>query len=568
MDLAVLFDDLFDFERLVAESDERVLYLARDLVLKRRVALRIHLDEFSPGRPWFLREGEVLALLDHPGFRRIHGAGFRGNFAWRAGNWFEGESLGEAVVRGPRPIPDVLALARDILSALEHAHRHNVIVRRIVPSNLMLDNAGHALIVDLRWSRPVLDVVAAPDAEENRPFLAPEIQGDRPGDEGADVFAAGAILYYALTGRAPDREHTSPLALRASCPQVLDAVVTRALQPQPAARYLSAAEMLAELAASTGAFTEPGAGPPSLILPGSPQWERHLRRALGDDYELLSEIGTGAFGRVYRVRDLRLEREVALKVLDPTLTEDPAVVERFAQEARLAARLSHPNIVNIYDIDGRLGLEWYTMEWVKGPNLAQVVERDGSQSVERTVDILYEALAALESAHAVRLVHRDIKPENMLVGPEGRVRVTDFGLALALPRGRIFGGATSRSGTPQFAAPEQLLGGQVDFRTDIYSLGAVGYFLLLGRPPFDGRTVDQIALGRIGVEVPDLREPRPDVPVGLEKVLRKATAMDPGGRYTTAAGFRKAIERSMRKSSEVPAPATGAGPITRLLRKL
>ena len=87
----------------------------------------------------------------------------------------------------------------------------------------------------------------------------------------------------------------------------------------------------------------------------------------------------------------------------------------------------------------------------------------------------------------MRLVHRDIKPENLLVGPEGRVRVTDFGLALALPRGRLFGGATSRSGTPQFAAPEQLLGGQVDFRTDVYSLGAVGYFLLLGRPPFDGR---------------------------------------------------------------------------------
>jgi serine/threonine protein kinase len=568
MDLAVLFDDLFNLEHLVAESDERVLYVARDLVLKRRVALRIHLDEFSPGRPWFLREAEVLALLDHPGFRRIYGAGFRGNFAWRAGNWFEGESLAEAVARGPRPIPDVLALARDILGALEHAHRHNVVVRRIVPSNLMLDNAGHALIVDLRWSSPVLDVVAAPDSADNRPFLAPEIRDGRSGDEGSDVFAAGAILYYALTGHAPDAEHIAPLALRASCPQVLDGVVARALQPKPSARYLSAAEMLAELAASTGAFTEPGTGPPSLIRPGAPQWERHLRRALGDDYELLGEVGSGAFGFVYRVRDLRLEREVALKVLDPSLTADRGTVEKFAQEARLAARLSHPNIVNIYDIDGRLGLEWYTMELVKGPNLAQVVEKEGPQSVERTLAVLYEALAALEHAHAVRLVHRDIKPENLLVGPEGRVRVTDFGLALALPRGRLFGGATSRSGTPQFAAPEQLLGGQVDFRTDIYSLGAVGYFLLLGRPPFDGRTVDAIALGHIGVEVPDLQMERSDVPAGLEKVLRKATAMDPGGRYTAAAGFRRALDRSTRKTGETAAPADEGGPITRLLRKL
>ncbi|MGD0483500.1 MAG: serine/threonine-protein kinase [Gemmatimonadales bacterium] len=567
MDLAVLFDDLFDFERLVAESDERVLYVARDLVLKRRVALRIHLDEFSPGRAWFLREGEVLAQLDHPGFRRIYGAGFRGNFAWRAGNWVDGESLAEAVARGPRPIPGVLALARDILNALEHAHHQGVIVRRVVPTNLMLDAAGNALIVDLRWSSPVLDVVAAPDAEPNTPFLAPEIRSGRPGDDAADVFAAGAILYFALTGRAPDADHTAPGELRPACPQVLNAIVQRALLPKPSARFLSAGEMLAELAASSGGFTEPGAGSPSLILPESPQWERHLRRALGDDYELLGEVGTGAFGRVYRVRDLRLEREVALKVLDPTLTEDPAVVERFAQEARLAARLSHPNIVNIYDIDGRLGLEWYTMELVKGPNLAQVVEKEGRLPVERTTRILNGALAALEHAHAVRLVHRDIKPENLLVGPEGRVRVTDFGLALALPRGRLFGGATSRSGTPQFAAPEQLLGGQVDFRTDVYSLGAVGYFLLLGRPPFDGRTIDAIVRGHVAGDLPALHAVRDDVSPALEEVLRKAAAFQPGDRFPTATAFHKALNKAGRKSGELPRQPE-AGYLTRLLRRL
>jgi len=124
--------------------------------------------------------------------------------------------------------------------------------------------------------------------------------------------------------------------------------------------------------------------------------------------------------------------------------------------------------------------------------MAVLSDNDGV--VYDTVD---DALAALEHAHSRRLVHRDIKPENLLVGPDGRVKVTDFGLALALPRGRLFGGATSRSGTPQFAAPEQLVGGQVDFRTDFYSLGAVAYFALLGRPPFEGRTVDAIARGHI-----------------------------------------------------------------------
>ena len=567
MDLAVLFDDLFDLERLVAESDERVLYVARDLVLKRRVALRIHLDEFSPGRAWFLREGEVLAQLDHPGFRRIYGAGFRGNFCWRAGNWIEGESLAEAVARGPRPIPDVHGLARDILAALEHAHHQGVIVRRVVPSNLMLDAAGNAVIVDLRWSSPALDVVAAADAEENLPFLAPEIRGGRPGDDTADVFAAGAILYYALTGRAPAEGHTSPCEFRAECPRILDELIARALLPRSGDRFLSTGEMLTELVAYAGGYTEPGAGAPSTILPGSPQWERHLRRALGDDYELLGEIGAGAFGRVYRVRDLRLEREVALKVLDPTLTEDRAVVERFAQEARHAARLSHPNIVNIYDIDGRLGLEWYTMELVKGPNLAQVVEKEGSLSVERTGAILLATLAALEHAHAVRLVHRDIKPENLLVGPEGRLKVTDFGLAIALPRGRLFGGATSRSGTPQFAAPEQLTGGQVDARTDIYSLGVVGYFLLLGKPPFAGRTVDNIVRGHVPSDLPDLAAAREDVPPALEEALRKAAAFQPSDRFASAAAFRRALERTVRRSGDLPRPPED-GFLYRLLRRL
>src|SRR5207302_7044846 len=133
---------------------------------------------------------------------------------------------------------------------------------------------------------------------------------------------------------------------------------------------------------------------------------------------------------------------------------------------------------------GRAGLQWYTMELVPGTNLAQLVQAQGPLSVEQTVRVLDQGLSALEHAHALGLVHRDLKPENMLIEPDGRLRITDFGLALAL-RGDRFGGATSRSGTPQFAAPEQLLGERVDQRTDLYSLVAVAYFALLGRPPVE-----------------------------------------------------------------------------------
>ncbi len=549
------FKGLFEIERLVARSDERLLFLATDPVLKRKVALRIHTDPRAPGRAWFLKEAEVIAQLDHPSFRHAYAAGVLGDLAWRSGNWVEGESLEEACARGPRQMKEVLRLARDLLDGLEHAHVRGVVVRRVLPSTLMLDVAGRAVITDLRYARNVLHAVAIPDSPANFPFLAPEVRGEKPGDPGADVYAAGAVLYYATTGRAPDEPLQPPRVLRPTCPAALERVLLRALSPETRERYLTAGEMMGDLAADLGDFAEPDTGPPPAQMePGTPVWERRLRRALGDDYELLGEIGAGSFGRVYRVRDLRLEREVALKVLDPALTADPAVVERFRREAQLAASLQHPNIVSIYDIDERYGLLWYTMELVRGENVGQLVEELGPLDPESTVRILDDALAALEHSHERRLVHRDIKPENLLLGPDGRVRVTDFGLALALPRSRMFGGATSRSGTPQFAAPEQLVGGQVDARSDLFSLALVGYFALLGKPPLEGRSAEAVLRGQVGGTLPSIAETRDDVPERLEAVLRKAATMDPAARYASASTFRRALERGMKESRTAVAP--------------
>jgi serine/threonine protein kinase len=549
------FKGLFEIERLVARSDERLLFLATDPVLRRRVALRIHVDAAAPGRAWFLREAEVVARLDHPSIRQAFAAGILGELAWRSGTWIEGESLEEACERGPRPLPEVLGMARDLLAGLEHANVRGVVIRRILPTTLMLDVSGRAVITDLRYANRVLPVVAIPDAPANFPFLAPEVRGGEAGDPGADVYTAGAVLYYAVTGIPPGEPLRPPREIRSTCPAAVERILLRALSSKLKDRYVTAGEMLVDLTADTGDFAQPEAGPPPVQMkPGSAQWERRLRRALGDDYELLREIGSGSFGRVYRVRDLGLEREVALKVLDPALTSDPAVVERFQREAQLAASLQHPNIVSIYDIDERYGLLWYTMELIKGENLGQLVTELGPLDAESTVRILDDALAALEHSHERRLVHRDIKPENLLLGPDGRVRVTDFGLALALPRGLMFGGATSRSGTPQFAAPEQLIGGQVDVRTDLFSLGLVGYFALLGKPPLEERTSEGVRRGQVGGQLPDIRAARDDVPQELEAVLKKAASMEPMGRYASATAFRKALEKAMRAPGRLQRP--------------
>jgi serine/threonine protein kinase len=541
----------YRLETMVAASRERVLFTAQDRLLTRRVSLRVNLHPRDSTRAWFLREAEALAQLDHPAIRHVYDAGIIGDLAFRVGNWIEGESLLEASQRGPRPFPTVHILARDVLGGLEHAHSHGIITRRIVPQSLLVNLAGRSTVTDLRFCNWTLPAIPAGEAPSGQAFMAPELRSGAAGDPSSDIYVAGAILYYAVTGVEPPldpAEIKSPSSLRANVPRAIERILVRALQADPDDRYLSAAEMLEDFASDAGTFEVPAVapGPARAVATESEDgrhWEKRLRRALGDDYELLALLGAGGYGRVYRVRDLHLEREVALKVLHPNLTADPAVVERFRREAQLAARLNHPNIVNIYDIGGRSGLLWYTMELVNGPNVAQLVEKEGPLPVDQVVRLLREALSALALAHAGGLVHRDLKPENLLLEQDGSLRITDFGLALALRGQGRFGGATSRSGTPMFASPEQLLGDRVDQRSDLYSLAAVAYFALLGQPPFIGANIEQILTRQTTNQRPDLRT-REDVGDDLALVLERAMHSEVEQRYPSATEFLQGLNRA------------------------
>ncbi len=598
-------------EQIVAVSSERILFRARDLTLKRQVSLRVNFESGADIRAWFMREAEALAQLNHPAIRHIYDAGVAGELAYRVGTWIEGEGLDEASRRGPRLIPMVHTLARDLLGALEHAHMNGIILRRIVPASLLLSHAGRGTVTDARFSSHTLPAVPPGTPVTGQAFMAPEVRDGSVGDPASDVYTAGAILYFALTGVEPpldSRRIKRPTELRPTTPRAMERVVLRALNPVPDDRYLNAIEMLEDFTSDAGTFETVAVAPSTrgILTEDGPHWEQRLRRALGDDYELLDKLGTGGFGRVYRVRDLHLEREVALKVLHPQFTQDPAVVERFRREAQLAARLNHVNIVNIFDIGGRSGLSWYTMELIDGPSLAQLVEKEGPLSLPKTLRLMREALSALGHAHSAGLIHRDIKPgnlwlrlplvggepfdperhrdpavapvlstvvidfgmvraakvapevggrfvagtagdlkpENMLIERDGGLRITDFGLALALRGAGKYGGATSQSGTPQFASPEQLLGERVDQRTDLYSLAAVATFALLGRPPFPGNTPEQILSRQSTNQLPDITAERSDVPEAVSDVLCRALDAEPGNRFASAAEFLQALNRA------------------------
>jgi len=532
------FGDMFEIKRLVAASTGRALFVVRDAVLKREVVLRVHMQPDTPGREWFWRETELLASLDHKGLRTVYSAGNRGEWAFRVAKWIVGESLEDAVRRGPRPIRTVLSMARTLTSLLEYIHSHQIAVRRLVPGTVMLESTGRTIVTDLRFASVCVDVAEPWDGTDNA-FIAPELRSGGAGDPRSDIYSVAALLYYALTGRPPREDPSQivePRELRATSPAVFDRLLMRALKADPSRRYFSAAEMLDDLLSELGDadITIPIAAQDKVSYDDAKAWEKHLRRALGDDYELLEQIGSGGFGTVYKVRDLELEREVALKVLHPFLTSDPAVVERFRREAQVAARVVHPYIVNTYGTGGRSGLLWYTMEYVPGGNLAQVVRRDGPLPSDRVVRILRESLEALRHAHSFGLVHRDIKPENILIHPSGTIRIADFGLALALQRPDWHGGASSRSGTPEFAAPEQMLGEPVDHRADLYSLTLCAYFALTGSPPFSGTSPTSILARHAVGQLPDVLSMRLDVPEHLARTLTRGAALNPSDRFESA----------------------------------
>src|SRR5256886_2376757 len=293
----------FRLDERVAAAAERTVYHAWDRLLKRSVALHVHLAPDSPGRAWFLRETETLAALDHPAIRHVYAAGLVGSFAYRTANWVEGESLAEALRRGPRAIPMAHALVRDLLGAAEHAHARGVILRRIVPLTLMLDLTGRAVITDLRYSNWCLPNVPPEEQGAGGAFVAPEVRAGSPGEPASDVYGVAALVYYVLTGQEPDPDPariTAPRLLRPAVPAALERVLLRALQAAPGDRYYTATEMLEDFVSDAGEFQEPAAAP-QVAEAG---FERRPRPAPGDHHQAPEEDRPGGLRAGVRPRGL------------------------------------------------------------------------------------------------------------------------------------------------------------------------------------------------------------------------------------------------------------------------
>src|ERR687892_2619877 len=265
---------------------------------------------------------------------------------------------------------------------------------------------------------------------------------------------------------------------------------------------------------------------------------------IGERFRLEEKVGSGGMSSVYRAYDPTLERRVAIKMMHRDISSDPAQLERFRREARAVAQLNHPHVVTVIDAGEDEGAPYIVFEYVEGETLKDRIRRLGRLPVSEAVAYAIEIGRALESAHARKLVHRDVKPQNVLIDPDGRAKVTDFGIARSLEQKGMT--ATGRVlGTTDYVSPEQAMGVDVDERSDVYSVGVVLYEMLTGDVPFKAETQVGVAMRHVNEPMPDVQARRPEVSASVAAVVDRATTKDPRDRYGTVAEMVRDLEQTL-----------------------
>lgn len=267
-----------------------------------------------------------------------------------------------------------------------------------------------------------------------------------------------------------------------------------------------------------------------------------LGMLIGDRYEVLEKIGTGGMSDVYKAKDQKLNRFVAVKVLKQEFSENRNFVSKFRVEAQAAAGLMHPNIVNVYDVGEENGIHYIVMELVEGITLKKYIEKKVRLTTKEAISIAIQVAMGIEAAHNNHIIHRDIKPQNIIISKEGKVKVTDFGIAKAASSNTI---TSNVMGSVHYTSPEQARGGFSDEKSDIYSMGITLFEMLTGRVPFNGDTTVSIAIKHIQDPMPSMRDFVPEIPVSVENIVMKCTQKSPDRRYQSMGEMIKDLKHSL-----------------------
>ena len=500
---------------------------------------------------WLESEARHLAHRNHPAvpttyhYWALYGDTRRGPGYLR--RWIAGETVGSRLARaGADGVQGMLRLLRDVGSSLSALHDSGQVHGAVSPESVWSTPMGRIWLLGWQWAVPLSDIPdqLAPDARWTR-RPAESVEEWKPTPM-TDQWQLAALCFSALTGEQPPAFDPPPLALvRPDVPKKLAAVIDKALSEQPGDRYPTVTAMLRAADRVVGGRSQVMSSGEVWISSTHDTEEMRLRWAVGDDYDILAKIGTGSFGSVWRVRDLTLGREVALKLLHPHIARDERTIARFRREAQLTAQLAHPAIVPIYDFDNRGDVSWYTMELAEGGSVADLVKQMGARPLAEVAPQVDAVLDALVAAHAIGIVHRDLKPENVLIDRYRRWRIADFGIANTGEE------AAGTSGTPAFAAPEQLLGESQDTSVDLFSLAAILYFTMAAAPPF-GDAEPKVILSRMLAAKPDFSMLDGDIAAWIQRAL----APSPGDRFADAhemqTAWRAAVRVALEREQEVP----------------
>ena len=560
------------------------VYRARHVLLQEERAIKVVHSHHAGDQEFirrFIREARVLSRLRDEHVVQLFEFWQSGDTLYMALELLQGESLAQRLLAQERlSVGEAVAIARGAAQGLAAAHDLGIIHRDVSPDNLPLvpDDQGGGLVkvMDFGIAKATGDQTSLTGSLflGKLEYASPEQCGldtdEGPIDRRTDVYSLGVTLFRMVTGKLPFESQSphgfllkhasepprSPSSLLppGSVPAELDRLILKALAKQRDARQTSmralieeldavpcdpveapAPDVTVDLHAPTLASADVAARVTGLRTRGLQTGESFAHK-----YVIQGRLGEGGMGVVYRARDTILDEPVALKVISSSIAADEGSLERLKREVVLARRVSHPNVSRIYDIGESDGIHYVSMELIDGRELSEVIRDRGRLRPVEAVPIVLQLLKALAAAHRVNVIHRDLKPDNVMITADGHAVVMDFGLSLSGDARRVTQ-AGAVVGTPHYMSPEQIGGGDVDPRCDVYAMGVILFRLLLGRLPFESRNLAEVLRAQLKQPPPRPTTLVPGFSEPLEEIILRALEKRPEDRYQSAEDMLTAL---------------------------
>jgi serine/threonine-protein kinase len=531
--------------RCLGQGGMGTVYEAFDAELERTIALKTIRPDLAANVAALRRLKQETLLtrqIAHRNVVRVFDLGVADRLRFITMEFVDGADLRTLLEqRGKFPLNEAVALMVQLCEGLYAAHAEDVIHRDLKPQNILIGRDRRARIVDFGLARSFEQTgITRTGAVLGTPhYMAPEQALGKQSDARSDIFALGVVFFELLTAELPfpdanlmesflarTRDRARPIAsIDPTIPPWLVRIVMRCLEREPAHRYQSVEELLAEVKAADGARASSHASVSGIFAPGV---------ILGSRYLIEAEAGEGGMGKVYRARDLDLDRTVALKIVRPELANHPQALSRLKHEISLASQITHKNVLRIHDLGEASGLRFVSMSWADGEDLGNLLRRYGLLPEERILQLASEICEGLAAAHDQGIVHRDLKPSNVLLDSAGHACIADFGLARPVETQQSVSRSGEVHGTPRYMSPEQAEGKLIDCRTDIYSLGLILYEMATGKIPFKDDSVFQTLALRVTEPPQNPKLVNPAVSDRLVAIILRCLERDPQKRYANA----------------------------------